>query len=154
MLKKIIAAAAFATVAASSYAATPGAYAGVDVGSTKVNGYGREPSYGAFAGYNLTQNFGVEAGYRQLASVGGGSVTQGAVSALASLPLSNGFDVYGRLGYNKLDAKSHVRVGKDDGVLYGIGVSKDFGNKLSGRVELQRPSDESTNVSIGLGYSF
>lgn len=153
MLKKIIAAAAFATMAASSYAATPGAYAGVDIGSTKINAYGREPSYGAFAGYNFTQNFGVEAGYRSLGSVGGRNVTQAAVSALASLPLSNGYSAYGRLGYNKLDSQSY-RVGTDEGVLYGIGVSKDFGNKLSGRIELQRPSDESTNLSIGLGYSF
>jgi OOP family OmpA-OmpF porin len=164
MLKKIIAAAALATIAASSYAGTPGSYyAGADVGSTKINAFDdTSTSYGAFVGYNFTENFAVEGGYRRLFSYTGynfdRNTDQTALSAIASLPLSNGFRVYGRLGANRLAEKTSV-VGYDHKydetkVLYGVGASYDFGNKLSGRLEVQKPSGGLTNLSAGVSYSF
>ena len=164
MFKKIIAAAALAAIATSSYAAAPGSsYVGVDVGATDVDFFHSDrTSYGAFAGYNVTNNVAIEGGYRRLFSYTGGNfetqANQIALSAIASLPLNNGFSVYGRLGANRVD--EHISSGgivhkhPDTKVLYGVGASYDFGNKLSGRVEVQKPSSDVTNLSTGLSYSF
>jgi hypothetical protein len=162
MFKKIIAAAALATIAASSFAATPGTiYAGVDVGSSKVDDIsGHDTSYGAFVGYNFAQNFAVEGGYRRLGSldVTGGDIrfNQAAVSVIGTLPIANGFSVFSRLGFNRVESKSNYASleGGENGALYGVGVGYDFGNKLSARIEIQKPTSYSTNVSAGLAYSF
>lgn len=170
MLKKIIATAALATLAASSFAAeteskpaaqsTTGFYAGVDVGSGKVNQFGgNRTSYGAVLGYNITENFAVEGNYRRLGSYdtvyGKNDIDQQGVSAIAKMPLTNGFHVYGRLGYNRLEKDGAGNTLHDrEGVLYGIGTGYDFGNKLTGRLEVQRPTSSSTNVSASLLYSF
>lgn len=164
MLKKILAAAALATMAASSYAAGPNNfYAGADVGSTKIDDLsGRETSFGGFVGYNFTQNWAVEGGYRRLGSfsVAGADLDadQWHLSAIGTVPLSNGFNVYGRLGYNRLEAKASFKGvnAKDhtDKVLYGVGVGYDFGNNVSARLELQKPSSDTTNLSAGVAFAF
>ena len=164
MFKKIIAAAALAAIATSSHAGTPGAfYAGADLGSTDVDYFhSTRTSYGVFAGHHLTNNIAVEGGYRRLFSYTGGNfdtrANQLALSAIATLPLNKGFSVYGRLGANRVMEKiatadvEHKHA--DTKVLYGVGASYDFGNKLSGRVEVQKPSSDMTNLSAGVSYSF
>jgi OOP family OmpA-OmpF porin len=162
MFKKIALAAVLATLAASSFAATPGVYAGVDVGSTKLDGESREGSYGAFVGYNFHQNFAVEAGYRRLGTweVSGvdAHVDQAAVSLIGKVPVNEQLHVYGRLGYNRLDVSAKVAgVTISDNtskVLYGVGAGYDFGGNISARVEFQKPSSDSSNLSVGVIYSF
>jgi OOP family OmpA-OmpF porin len=160
MLKKIVAAAALAVMASSSFAGTPGTvYGGLDVGSTKVDGIsGKETSFGGFVGYNFHQNFALEGGFRRLAQydVVGEDLTldQTALSVVGTVPLSQGFNVFGRLGYNHLKADSNFGGASDSGVLYGVGLGYNFSPTIAGRVEVQKPSSDSTNVSVGVAYQF
>jgi OOP family OmpA-OmpF porin len=163
MIKKIAAAAFLASLAASTFAATPGIYAGVDGGSTKIDNLsGHETSYGAVLGYTINPTWAVEAGFRRLGTWTVNSVDvkadQVALSAIGTIPLSNGFSAYGRLGVNNLDASAHVsNVTVSDNttkLLYGAGVAYDFGDNVGARLEVQKPSSDSTNVSFGVTYSF
>jgi opacity protein-like surface antigen len=163
MLKKIAAAAALALVASSSFAAAPTAfYGGLDVGSSKIDAFDdSETSYGAFLGYGFNRFFAVELGYRELGKfdVVGGNVKakQTHLSVIGSYPLNNRLDLYGRLGYSNLDASSsspYVSVDAEDGGLYGVGLNYNFTPQLSGRIEAQKPSSDSTNYSVGVVWKF
>jgi predicted porin len=160
MLKKIVAAAALAMLASSSFAGTPGTvYGGLDVGSTKLDGVSEsQTSFGGFVGYNFHQNFAVEGGFRRLGTWDGAgsdvTVDQTAVSVIGTLPLSQGFNVYGRLGYNHVKADAGWTEGSDSGVLYGVGVGYTFSPKLAGRIEVQKPTSDSTNVGASVVYQF
>ncbi len=163
MFKKIAVAAALALIASSASAqVAPKFYVGADVGSTKIEGIDREASYGAFVGYQFNTNFAVEGGYRRLADfdMDGVNVTvdQRAVSLIGSLPLNNGFGVFARLGYNDLKAKASISrfssSQSTDGALVGVGATYAFAPNISGRAEIQRPSDDSTNFSVGVSFGF
>ncbi|TQK02796.1 outer membrane beta-barrel protein [Herbaspirillum sp. SJZ107] len=164
MLKKIVAAAALALVASSSFAAAPTAfYGGLDVGSTKIDDFDQDKtSFGGFLGYGFNQFFAVELGYRYLGKfdVFGTDVKakQTHLSLVGSYPLNAQFDVYGRLGYNNLRAEAKaggITYGDDtDGGLYGIGLNYNFNPQLSGRFEVQKPSSDSTNYSVGVVWKF
>lgn len=160
MLKKIVAAAALAMLASSSFAGTPGTvYGGLDVGSTKIDGVSdSKASFGGFVGYNFHQNFSVEAGYRRLGSWDGAgsdvNVDQTAISLIGALPLSQGFNVYGRLGYNHIKTDAGFAESSDSGALYGVGVGYNFSPRVAGRIEVQKPSSDSTNVGASVVYQF
>lgn len=164
MIKKLAAAAILATLAASSFAATPGYYAGVDVGATKLSGddLGRSPSFGGFVGYTFSPNFALEAGLRRLGSwdegVNSADLDQASVSLIGSVPVNAKTSIYGRLGYNRLRASTEVSGETISGLvnkaLYGVGVSYDFGGNISGRVEVQKPHPDVTNISVGMLVSF
>lgn len=173
MFKKLAAAAALALVASSSFAAAPTAfYGGLDVGSTKIDDFdSTKTSFGGFVGYGFNPMFAVELGYRQLgkydftafdangrAYEGNVKAKQTHLSVVGTWPLNERFDVYGRLGYNKLRAKAsigNVSAGADDdGALYGVGLNYNFAPNLSGRIEAQKPSSDSTNYSVGLVWQF
>lgn len=164
MFKKIFAAAALATLASSAFAAMPNTYyAGVDGGSSKVDGFGdREGSYGAFLGYNFHENFAAEISARRLGKWDDSGVSlkanQYAASIVGTLPLQNNFNVFGRLGYNRLEAKASFAGNSakdhDDNVLYGVGVGYSFTPTISGRIEFQKPSSDSQNLSAGVAFAF
>jgi OOP family OmpA-OmpF porin len=116
MFKKIAFAATLAVMACSASAQVrPGFYAGADVGSSRLEEhYDRENSFGGFLGYQFSTNFAAEAGYHRLADFDSGfpgssishlKINQTAVSVIGAVPFGNGFNVYGRLGYNHLDIK-------------------------------------------------
>lgn len=155
MFKKIVIASALALIASASFAQTaPAVYAGVDVGTTKVDvdGYDEnDTSIGGFVGYNFNENFAIEGGYRNLFDKDGFELNQTAISGLVIAPLSNGFSVYGRLGYNHLSAKGEESENK---ALYGAGVSYAFTPTASGRVEIQKPHSDLTNISVGVAFKF
>ena len=164
VFKKIALAATLAFVASSSFAAngTP-FYAGADVGSTKIDGYSdRETGYGAFIGYQINPAFAVEVGYRRLADFdlasGDLTVDQAAVSVIGSMPLGSGFSLFGRLGYNRLEAKASARgfsASENTSTgLFGVGASYAITPAISARIELQRPSSDSTNFSAGIAFQF
>jgi opacity protein-like surface antigen len=168
MFKKIAFAATLAVVACSASAQTrPAFYAGADVGSTKVDGFSdRENSFGGFVGYQFNTNFAVEVGYRRLAdfdvTYAGRSanvkLNQTAASVIGAVPFGNGFNVFGRLGYNNIDVKasSGYASGTDStsGVLYGVGVGYSFTPNISARLEAQKPSSDSTNIGASLILKF
>jgi OOP family OmpA-OmpF porin len=164
MFKKFAAAAALAFVASSAFAAAPtGIYAGLDVGSTKIDNFSdSKASVGGFVGYGFHPNFAVELGYRQLGSwdVQGVDVKakQTHLSLIGSYPLNGQLDIYGRLGYNKLRAEASYAgysYGDDTtGGLYGIGLNYSFAPNISARLEVQKPSSDSTNVGVGVVFKF
>jgi opacity protein-like surface antigen len=163
MFKQFAAAAALALVASSSFAAPTGVYDGLDIGSTKIHDFsGRKTSIGILLGYGFNPNIAVELGYRYLGKfdVFGADVSakQAQVSVIGSFPLNQQFDVYGRLGYNNIRAETkygNVTYGADvNGGLYGIGVGARFEEHLFGRFEVQKPSSDSTNISVGIIYKF
>jgi OOP family OmpA-OmpF porin len=164
MIKRILCAALFVTMASSAYAATPGTfYAGIDGGTTKVDNLRDDKgSYGAFLGYNFHENFAAEIGARRLGSwddLGGTpDVNQYAVSVVGTLPLQNNFNVFGRLGYNKVEARATYGIFNADsdanGVVYGVGVGYQFTPVVSARIELQKPTSDSRNISAGIAFAF
>lgn len=168
MLKQLAAAAALAIVATAASAANgPAFYIGADAGQTKIDDIsGQEGSYGIFAGYRVNDTFAIEANYRRLndfdAVVLGQSFNfktdQIGLSAIGSVPLSNNFSIYGRLGYNRLDINASTNGGSGDanesGVLYGVGLGYDFSPTVSARLEYQRPASDMSNISAGVSFKF
>ena len=162
MFKKIALAATLAIAATSASAATP-YYAGLDLGQTKIDGLdGRKTSFGGFAGYNFNENIAAEFGYRRLASFSYGNTDidfdQIALSAVGTLPVGNGFSLLGRLGYNRINAKGSApgvsASNSTSGALVGIGASYTFAPNVSARLEFQRPSSDSNNLSLGVSFGF
>lgn len=164
MFKKIAAAAALIAASSTAFAIEPGAlYAGVDLGKTKIDEVsGRDTSAGAFVGYKFHPNFAAEFGYRRLfdSTIEGidAKADQIALSLIGTYPLGNNFDVYGRLGYNRieLDASAGGFSASDSTsrAVYGIGLGYAFTPAISGRIEVQKPSSDSTNLSAGVVFKF
>jgi len=164
MLKKIAIAATLAILSSAAVAAdAPSIYAGVDLGKTKIDGFkDRETSYGAFVGYNFNRNWAIEGGYRSLAEFEYSGVNVDAkqvhLSAVATLPLSNNFNVFGRLGYNRITAKGTflgtTYKESDSKPLFGVGVGYEFTPTAQVRFEIQRPESDTTNASVGLAFKF
>jgi OOP family OmpA-OmpF porin len=163
MFKKLAIAAALAVAASTSFAAPTGYYAGLDLGSTKIDDLdGNKTSFGGFLGYGFNQFFAVELGYRQLGKwdFHGADVNakQTHLSVVGSYPVTPQFDIYGRLGYNQLRAEAsygNLTYGDDtSGGLYGVGVSYTFTPAISGRFEVQKPASDTTNYGVGIVYKF
>lgn len=163
MFKKIAIAAALVAASSAVFAAEPTPfYAGVDVSSTKVTGFDDKLGGGAFIGYKLNQSIAIEGGYHRLAdtTVDGADVTldQIDVSVLGTVPLTNGFSMYGRIGYNRVEGEA-----KFDGIktkdhsnnaVYGIGLGYAFTPVVNGRLEVQKPDSDVTKLVAGVAYSF
>lgn len=167
MFKKIAAAVALVTISSAAFAVEPFPfYAGIDVSSTKIEGIDREGGYGAFFGYKFNQSIAIEGGYHRLADTEFRSgpvradvtVDQLDLSVIGTLPLSNGFDVYGRLGYNRLEADADVAgfsaKEHDSNVLYGLGLGYSFSPVVHARLEVQKPASDTTKVLAGVAFRF
>lgn len=168
MIKQITAAVLLAATSFAAFSADlPQFYVGGDVGSTKItagDGVPSETSYGVYGGYNIDENFAIEAGYRRLGkwTGQGGSVDvkQASVSLLAFAPVANHFAVFGRLGYNRLsgnasiDSMGDFDLGHSNSALLGLGVSYEFSKHITGRVEFQRPDSGIHNINMGLAFNF
>ena len=164
MFKKIASAAVLAVLANSTYAAEiTQFYIGADAGTSKLDDYSdRETSYGAFGGVEFNQYFAIEGGYRRFSRFDVAPaklrVSQAAISGIGSLPLGSGFSLFARLGYNRLTAKaSYMGYSADEstsGGLVGLGAAYAFSPQVAARIELQRPSSDSTNLSAGILVKF
>ena len=159
MIKQITAATLLAVASFAASAAEPSFYVGGDVGSSKPEDLdGRKASYGIFAGYQFDENFAIEAGYRNLGKwdiLGVDLKTnQLALSVIGSVPVADQVAVYGRVGYNRVEAKALGEKEHENKALFGVGVSYQFTKEISGRVEWQRPISGSNNISAGVAYHF
>lgn len=163
MFKKIAIAATLAILSSAAMAADqPYFYAGGDIGSSKPSDGDRETSYGGFGGYQINQYIAVEAGYRRLADhdyVGGNvKADQIHVSAVGTLPLSNGFNVFGRLGYNRVSFKvSEPGISftdHEDRAVYGAGVGYSFSPTVMGRLEVLKPEAHITTLTASVAFRF
>ncbi|SHH39070.1 porin family protein [Massilia sp. CF038] len=164
MFNKLIIAASLALLSSAAMAADqPYFYAGGDIGNTDFRYGDKETSYGAFGGYQINQNFALEGAYHRLASDSEFGydikLDQIAVSAVATIPLSNGFNVFGRLGYSHLSSKANYSDNEsykssENKPLYGLGVGFAFTPSIMGRLEVQKVAREITNISAGVGFRF
>jgi long-subunit fatty acid transport protein len=164
MSKKVLIAAVLIAASSTTFAAGPGAlYAGVDAGKTEYDNVpDSKTCVGAFAGYKFHPNFAAELGYRRLSdeTVNGVDITvdQLALSIVGAYPVTDKFDVYGRLGYNHIDVKtspSGFNAGNSfTGRFFGLGLGYALTPVVSARIEVQAPSVDSTNVSAGLVFKF
>lgn len=182
MIKQLSAAAALALLALPSFAQEPAAasaaepkgyYFGLDAGRTSDELYRSDTSLGAFGGYQFNRNLSVELGYRRLMEhnftyivredlslrLAGSSRTrmeQRSFSALGSWPVADKVDVLARVGYNEVI----TRIGPSDfnsrkkGLLLGAGVSYKLAPNVDARLEYQRASGDTRNVSAGIAYKF
>ncbi|MBV8657497.1 MAG: outer membrane beta-barrel protein [Burkholderiales bacterium] len=166
---KFIAALALAA-AVSTPALAEGFYAGADLGRSKLevdvgNGYTASTnasSYSIFAGYQFNKNFGAEIGYRDLGKKTFATDTLKAnatqISLIASVPLSNEFDLFGRIGIASLEAKDNSGSETKSKAVYGVGaryaVTKEFG--IRGEYDQYDKWDGATFSvwSIGGDYRF
>lgn len=156
MIKQITAAALLAVTSFAASAAEPtNFYAGGDVGSSKSDDLsGSKTSVGMFGGYTFNENFAVEVGFRRLGKWDDVKVNQAAISVLGSVPVADQVAVYGRLGYNRVEAKADDGKVTQNKALYGIGVSYAITKEISARVEWQRPVSGAHNISVGVAYHF
>jgi OOP family OmpA-OmpF porin len=162
MFKKIAAAAVLAALAAPSFAATPGTYAGVEVGSTRLDDVGREASYGAFVGYNFNPHFAMEGALDRLGSFAAPGtdirVDQAVVSVIGKLPVTEQFHVFGRYGrtfwHSTIHFAGNSATDNQNGALFGVGAGYDFAANLAGRVEVQQPAHRTVTTAVSLIYSF
>ncbi|GGC11483.1 hypothetical protein GCM10007205_20800 [Oxalicibacterium flavum] len=168
-----------------------GAYVGVNAGranhkvhfddgeSAKDNATG----YKLYAGYNFNQNFGVEGGYTHLgkysdswddgAGDSGSETIKGRalyVAATGTLPLSEQFSLFGKLGVTQNRVKASIvengnfasaSKSRTTG-LFGVGASFHFSRNLAavleyenyGNVKFSDVKLKANLVSIGLRYAF
>jgi predicted porin len=153
MFKQIAAAAALAFVASTSFAAPTAFYGGLDVGSTKIDHIDdSKTSFGGFVGYGFNQYIALEVGYRQLGEWHDAKVQQTHVSVVGTYPLNRQLDIYGRAGTNHL--RGDYPFGDATGGLYGIGLNYSFAPNISGRLEVQKPASDVTNVGVGVVFKF
>jgi len=164
MFKKLVVAAALAALASSAFAAdAKGFYGGLDVGMNKVDNLdGSKIGLGTFLGYSFNQYVALELGYRQLGEwhVNGGTVklSETHVSVVGSYPLNSQFDIYGRLGHDNPQVDSTVPGATYNhdlsGGFFGAGLSYKFTPTISGRIEAQQPTKDSTNVNVAVVFKF
>jgi len=157
-----------------------GFYAGVNLGQSKlkdacaglpagVSCDDSDTALSIFGGYQFNKHFGAEIAYTDLgqakASGGGVSASVEATgfefSAVGTLPLTQQFSLYGKLGFFMWDAdvKSNVGIsGSDDGtdLTYAIGVRWNFAKNLALQAQWQRydVSDDVDVLGVGILFRF
>lgn len=170
MFKQIAIAAALAVVASSAFADWdasfyPSNYVGGDAGSTRLKGQSdRHNAYGLYVGYEFVPNFALEVGARRLGEFNvccsHVKIDQAAVSLIGAVPLGNAFNVFGRIGYNKLKATRTAAStatessSSSTGSLVGVGMGYTFSPTVWVRAEIQKPSNQMSNVSIGVSIKY
>jgi OOP family OmpA-OmpF porin len=157
------------------------AYIGVSAGLTTANvcndlsGLGltscddEGSGFKIFGGYKFNQNFGVEASLVDLgefsATGPGGTASVGVdgfgVAAVGMIPISQKFDIFGKVGIYMWDASGGgVASGiSDDGsdIMFGAGVNWSILNRLGLRAEWERfdvDGDDVDFISIGAQFNF
>ena len=168
MFKKIAFAVALVAASTTAFAQpqAPAFYAGIAGTSTDIDGLDRESGYGAFFGYKFNESIAIEGGYYRVADTefregnlrGDVTLDQADISVIGTLPLSNGFDIYGRLGYARIEAEADVAgftgSAADSGAIYGVGLGYTFSPVVHGRLEVQRPASDTTKIVAGVSYKF
>jgi len=157
-----------------------GFYAGVNLGQSKLKGAcnglpagvscdDSDTALSIFGGYQFNKHFGAEIAYTDLgkAEASGGGVTASVeatgfeFSAVGTIPLTQQFSLYGKLGFFMWDAdlKSNVGINaSDDGtdLTYAIGVRWNFAKNLGLQAQWQRydVSDDVDVIGVGILFRF
>jgi OmpA-OmpF porin, OOP family len=135
----------------------------------------KDTAYKAFVGYRINRNFAVEGSYvnfgkaRGTVNFGGSSVSVDAksdgfgIAALGILPLSDQFELFGKLGFMRGDSEADVTIGgstfkvgsSGTELHYGVGGIYNLSRNLGIRAEWENVDDADLSVlSIGLQYRF
>jgi len=139
-----------AVVAAPAFAADSGVYAGITMGNGKPNvtpsvaalSKSSEFIYGGLVGYKYNKNLAAEVqftGVGKATDVAGNTVKGDAfsVSAVGFLPLSDSFDLYGKLGFASTKTTSSAAAtslgATRSGVTYGLGAQYNVNQNLGVR---------------------
>ena len=123
-MKKTLAIALLSAIAATAFAADSGFYAGVNLGQSKTGNYipsipqtkSSDTAVGVLAGYQFSKNWGMEAFYTDAGKFGiadatgtlSGKTSVLGVAAVGTLPLSDAFSLYAKLGYAQAKASATV----------------------------------------------
>ena len=85
-------------------------------------------------------------------------VKQYAISAIGILPLQNNVNVFGRVGFNRvsgeISALGRSEKDKQNSGVVGLGIGYSFTPAISGRVEFQKPTSDSHNLSAAVAFQF
>lgn len=167
MNKKMMALGIAALLSAPAFAGD--FYAGADLGRTRINVDGTNftaTGGSIYGGYQLNSNIAFEAGYR---GFGNSTETFSGVrvkvegsalqaSALYSVPLSNEFSLFGRLGLNRVEAKASsggVSIKDHDTKgLFGLGARYAVSKEVGLRAEFQKPDSDVKIFTIGADFRF
>lgn len=146
------------TSTSSAAPALKGVYVGGTVGSTAITGLSSKVGGGGYVGYQINENFAVEAGAQSLGSfdVSGTSVSASAYNAsvLAGVPLNPNFSIYGRLGYGSVTAAADGTTAKVNNAVYGLGAKYNINQNLAVRAEYTRLASDTGTFGVGLQYGF
>jgi len=155
-----------AVVAAPAFAANEGLYAGITLGNgkpnvTPVTGVALSKAsnfiYGGLAGYQYNKNLAVEVqftGAGKATDVAGNSSKADALSltAVGLLPLSDSFELLGKLGVASTRTTSSVLAtnlgAKRTGLTYGLGAQYNVTQNLGLRLVWDRYGVATTNAGI------
>ena len=159
------------------------AYIGLNAGQSNyrlnngVGGFGadqRKNAYSIYGGSYFSNNFGFEVGYTDFDRInraGGSTKAEGFnVSLVGKLPLSQSFNLLGRLGttYGRTDVSSNpasgIVSGKQTGwgASYGLGAEYVFSDNISAVLQYDEyrlkfagsGNDKINTTSLGLRYRF
>jgi len=144
-MKKIVAALLLSTaVAAPAFAADNGFYAGADLGRSSTNNpvpravvtKDKDTVVGALGGYQFTKNWGAEAFYTQAGKLeftcgagcaGSEKANVWGLVGVGTMPLSDAFSLYGKLGYANARTSVSAPIGSNfagatrNAATYGLG---------------------------------
>jgi OOP family OmpA-OmpF porin len=164
------AAVAFPTVSmAQMKGSDSGWYIGGNIGQADVDELNeKDTSFKILGGYQINRNFAAELGYTDFGKVETGGVTFKGTAwelvGVGSLPLSDKFSVFGKLGFAMTDGKATGVFGSvsDDStdLTYGIGVKYNFTPTLGVTAEYQmypefaNDASDVSVMSIGVVFRF
>ncbi|GAA5173967.1 outer membrane beta-barrel protein [Niveibacterium umoris] len=181
MKTQLLIAAAAATFAGSALAADEGFYIGGNVGASKhdVSGVAdvkdNPTTWGLYGGYDFNRNFAVELGYQDLgkAEAGGYQSKNYAVSTdlVGKLPVSDRFDVFGKVGLAYVDRKvegygtedsqsgtaAKLGLGAEFKATQNVGIRAEVAHYMGApKIETATASfDKNTTVfTMGVNYKF
>lgn len=159
---------------AAAFVAVPASaqwYAGVGVGSSKIDGAGSgldssKTSAKLYGGYQITPTWGAEAQYTDLGKREAPGVSikpsQYSLAGTGTFPVSQSFSLMGKLGVtrNRVDVSGGNNENKSD-LLVGVGVSYAITPKMAVRLEYEdfgklssNGSVRANNYSLNLQYAF
>lgn len=138
--------------------ALTGVYVGGNVGSTSITDYGSKVGFGAYAGYNINENFAIEVGAQNLGTFKVGSIDVKTsaynASVLGGVAIDPKFSVFGRLGYGSLKAAVSGDQATINSSLYGVGARYQFDKNIAIRTEYTRYASDTGVFSLGVQYAF
>ncbi len=153
-MKKTLAAALLSVAVATPAFAESGFYIGGTLGNAKISNFGNavltkssDSVYGGLVGYQFDKNFGVEAQFTGVgkfttATISGKGDAFG-VAAIGTLPLSDSFSLYGKLGFASSKTKISDATGTYLGAsrtaaTYGLGVQYNVSPQIGIRLGWDR----------------